>query len=211
MEVAPGWVAPDLREEFPNLGLWHARVMASGGRTPSDVRERLRRLSDRFTGARAISLRQEAVPWAYRVFFRQVGIDPDETRTPVEQAALDRMAHGGFRSRGLVADALLLATVETGVPVMAFDAERVSGDPGLRTSGRGERLPGSQWPLPPGRLVVADERDLLAVLFGEASGERAVSRETDQVLIAAVQVKGVPELVVEEALWGAAEVLRSGG
>ena len=67
-------------------------------------------------------MRQEPVPWAYRVFFRHVGIDPDERRTPIEEIALERLQHGGFESRGLVDDALLIATLETGVPVVAFDA-----------------------------------------------------------------------------------------
>ena len=211
LRAARGWVAPELSEEFPELGLLHARARAGGRRTPPEVRARLRRLSDRFTGARAVALRREPIPWAYRVFFRQIGMDPDERRTPVEQAALDRMMHGGFRSRGLVADAILLATVETGVPLLAFDAGRVEGDPGLRLSGSGERLPGAEWPLPPGRIVVADEREPLAVLFGDAAPERAVGAESELALLVAPQVKGVPDVVVEEALWTAAEVLGSAG
>ena len=42
-------------------------------------------------------MRQDAVPWAYRVFSRQVGIDPDTDRTPVERIALERLRHGGLR------------------------------------------------------------------------------------------------------------------
>ena len=50
-------------------------------------------------------MRQDPVPWAYRVFWRQVGIDPDTDRTPVEQIALDRLKRGGLRSRNLLDDA----------------------------------------------------------------------------------------------------------
>ena len=46
---------------------------------------------------------------------------PTTSRTPVEAAVVDRLLHGGFRSRGLLDDALLLAVVETGVPVWALD------------------------------------------------------------------------------------------
>ena len=52
-------------------------------------------------------MRQDQVPWAYRVFSRQVGIDPDDQRTPVEQVALDRLKSGGLREpqpRGRRAD-----------------------------------------------------------------------------------------------------------
>jgi DNA/RNA-binding domain of Phe-tRNA-synthetase-like protein len=202
-----GWIAPELAEEFPHLGLRHASVAAGPGPTPREVKRRLRRMSDRYTGARAIHLRQESVPWAYRVFFRQVGIDPDERRTPVEEAALDRMFHGGFRSRGRVDDALLIAVVETGVPVTALDADRLDGEIGLRLSGRGERLAGARYPLVPGRMVVADRSAPVAMLFGEVAPSRTVGRSTERILLAAVQVKGVPELIVEEALWTAAGVL----
>ncbi len=61
-------------------------------------------------------MRQDPVPWAYRVFWRQVGIDPDTDRTPVEQIALDRLKWGGLRSRNLLDDAITIATLETGVP-----------------------------------------------------------------------------------------------
>ncbi len=91
-----GWVAPPVAEEFPDLGLVLCDVEASGGRTSPEVRDRLKTLSNRFTGARAVTLRQEPVPWAYRVFFRQGGIDPDERRTPIDQIAIDRLQHGGF-------------------------------------------------------------------------------------------------------------------
>ena len=73
-------------------------------------------LADRYTGGKVVRMRQEPIPWAYRVFFRQVGIDPDSDRTPVEAIALERMRAGGFKSENIVDDALLLATLETGVP-----------------------------------------------------------------------------------------------
>jgi DNA/RNA-binding domain of Phe-tRNA-synthetase-like protein len=154
-------------------------------------------------------MRQEAVPWAYRVFFRQVGIDPDSHRTPVEQAALDRMKWGGFRSANLVDDALLIATIETGVPVLAFDGDRVGTAIGLRLSRPGEQLGDSGRPLSDRQIVVADEDRSLAVLFDEVSEEHGVSWESERMVLAALEVKGVPRISVEEALWMAAEVLQT--
>ena len=74
-----------------------------------------------------MAVRREPVPAAYRVFFRQIGLDPDVVRTPIEAAVLERMLRGGFPSRGLLADVLLIALVDTGVPVWALDAECVDG------------------------------------------------------------------------------------
>jgi DNA/RNA-binding domain of Phe-tRNA-synthetase-like protein len=206
--LSRGWAAPEVAEEFPELGLVVAQVEACGGRTSPEVRERLRTLSNRFTGARAVTLRQEPVPWAYRVFFRQVGIDPDERRTPIEQIAIDRLTHGGFKSTGRVQDALLIATLETAVPVVAFDAGAVDGEVGLRLTKRGELLGGDGRSLAGSQIVIADKSRALAVLFGDTAEEVLPTRDTERILLVAVRVKGVPAVSVEEALWSAAELLQ---
>ena len=207
-----GWIDPQVAEEFPKLRVWQLRVDATDGPSPPELRERLRLLSDRFHGARAIAMRREPVPHAYRVFFRHIGIDPDDERTPIEAAALARLKHGGFRSIGLLADALLLAVVETGVPVWALDAAAVAGRLGIRLAGAGERLGRApEAPaLPAGRLVVADERSPLAVLFGELAPGHGVTPETARMTLFAVQVAGVPAIHAEEALWSCASVLEPG-
>ena len=56
-------------------------------------------LADRYTGGKVVHMRQDPVPWAYRVFSRQVGIDPDDDRTPVEAVALERLKQGGLHER----------------------------------------------------------------------------------------------------------------
>jgi DNA/RNA-binding domain of Phe-tRNA-synthetase-like protein len=190
-----GRIAPAVAAEFPQLALWRLDVDALSGRSPDDVRERLRHLANRFRGAEAVLMRTRPVPHAYRVFFRHVGLDPDAQRTPVEQRALERLMHGGFRSAGIVEDALTIAIMETGVPVWALDAARLSGDLEVR-----EDAPG-------GRLVVADDRGTVALLFGESLPEHAVTKETTRVVLFSIQVADVPSIHVGEALWMAAEIL----
>ncbi len=106
------------------------------------------------------------MPWAYRVFWRQVGIDPDTVRTPVERIAVERLKQGGLPSRNLL-----------------------------------ELLGASGRALPARQIVIADQERPLAVLGGEVAADRGVVRATTRMAIAAVQVKGVPEMSVEEALW----------
>ena len=125
----------------------------SGGRSPQAVRERLAMLASRITGGKVVHMRQDTVPWAYRVFWRQIGIDPDTDRTPVEQIALDRLKHGGLRSRNVLDDAIVVATLETGVPVVAFDAAQIGSAVGLRLTGEGESL-GPDRPLSTRQIVV---------------------------------------------------------
>lgn len=205
-----GWVAKELADEFPQLGLRYLTLEARSGRSPQPVRRRLQQMAGRITGGHVVHMRQDPVPWAYRVFWRQVGVDPDSDRTPVEQIALDRLRWGGLRSRNLVDDALTIATLETGVPLVAFDARRVGAHLGLRLAGERERLGGSGRPLAAGQIVVADEDRTLALLSCEAAAERGVTRHTERMTIAAIQVKGVPEISVEEALWTVADTLSLG-
>ena len=204
-----GWVAPHVAAEFPGLGIAWIEADCRPGKSPEPVRRRLRDLSDRFFGAHAIHMRERPIPWAYRVFFRQIGLDPDRTRTPVEQLALDRLHDGAFRSRGLPADALTIAIVETGVALRAFDADRLEGRLCIRDSAPGESLAGRPGELPQGTLTIADERAPVGLMFGETAEGRGVDDGTRRVAIVAVQVNGVPQMAVDEALWMAAATLES--
>jgi DNA/RNA-binding domain of Phe-tRNA-synthetase-like protein len=211
LDVAPepGWIEPALAEEFPGLSIVSTALEATTGRSPEPLRERLRTLSDRIAGAQAIQLRQQPIPWAYRVFFRHIGLDPDTTRTPVEQLIFERIHDGSFKSRNRVDDALTIAMVEVGVALRAFDADRVEGRIGLRLSAEREGFEGRVSPLPEGTIVVADEERPLGIIFDRTADGRGVRRGTRRVLVAAIGVRGVPDIALEEALWVAASALRA--
>lgn len=198
-EAAIGWCERQVEEELPDLRIALAMAelapeVAPNRPAPQDVRDRLATLSDRFNGSKAVNLRREPVTAAYRVFFRHIGLDPDLARTPMEAAVLERMLDGGFMSRCLLADVLLIAMLDTSVPVWALDAQRVSGGVGVRTSREGEQAGA-------GQLLVADERSALALLFAQPSALYVPRSGTRALLLYALQVAGVPWLAVEEALW----------
>jgi DNA/RNA-binding domain of Phe-tRNA-synthetase-like protein len=209
-ELVTGAVEPELAAEFPGLAIHWVAVEAGSGRSPQAVRERLKEMSNRLSGPRAVQMRQEPVPWAYRVFFRQVGIDPDQRRTPIEQLVLNRLQHGGFRSRNLLDDAIDIAVFETAVPVIAFDADRVEGGLGLRLSREAELMGQAGRPLSSGQIVIADRERALAVLFADLDPDRGVTPRTKRMLLSTVQVEGVPDISVEEALWTVAEIVTGG-
>jgi DNA/RNA-binding domain of Phe-tRNA-synthetase-like protein len=206
LDLLNGWVEPELADEFPELSLVHARVDVGAGRSPREVKQRLRMLADRYTGGKVVHMRQDPVPWAYRVFSRQVGIDPDHDRTPVEAVALRRLKHGGLHSESLVDDALTIAIAETGVPLIALDADRVEGELGLRLARTGEDLAGVR-PLSARQLVVADQEHPVALVLGEVGHDAGVTPDTERMVLCALGVKGVPRISLEEALWCAAETL----
>ncbi len=209
-----GWCEREVQQELHGLGLMSAAIEvkpgnALTGRSSPAVLARLRELSNRWRGARAVNVRQEAIPAAYRVFFRHIGLDPDVTRTPIEAAVLERMLDGGFLSEGLLADVLTIALIDTAVPVWALDADTVNGPLGIRVSRVEERLGRSvEGPkLGSGRLVVADADTPLAILFGEPAPNHAPNAATRSLALFAVQVAGVPALHVEETLWACSSAL----
>ncbi len=197
-----GWCEHEVSSELPGLHVIHVRstvVERARRASPPAVKRRLAVLSNRWGGAHAIGLRQRPVPAAYRVFFRHIGLDPDVVRTPLEEAMFARMMQGGFHSHHLLADALLITLVDTGVPVWALDATTVEEPLGIRSSREGESFGASL--LPAGRLVVADTRSAVAVLFGEIAPGHGADVGTGEVVLFTLQVPGVPSLHVEEALW----------
>ena len=155
-------------------------------------------------------MRERPIPWAYRAFFRQIGLDPDRTRTPVEELALERLREGAFKARGLPADAVTIATIETGVALRLFDADQVRGKLCIRDSAPGEVLAGqARASCAQGTLVIADEGAPAGLLFGATSEACAVTPVTRRIAIAAVQVNGVPQIAVDEALWMTAATLEA--
>jgi DNA/RNA-binding domain of Phe-tRNA-synthetase-like protein len=212
-----GFVESKLREEFPGLRLvWTAVDTRVRGTNPA-VRRRLRELSDRYRGAGVVAMRTQPIPHAYRTFFRQVGVDPDAARIPSEAAAVGRLLKGGFETRDALADALLVALVETGVPVWALDASVVdSGSLGIRLSVPGDQVGSGPAggvsggvSLPEGQIVVADALTVHAPLFGEPAPGHAPGSQTRRIVLFAIGVDGVPAIHVEEALWVASDVVNT--
>lgn len=224
-----GWCEREVQEELPGLRLVHTSTAVERAHraSPPGMKMRLRELSNRWAGAHAVGLRQRPVPAAYRVFFRHIGLDPDVVRTPIEEAMLARMMQGGFHSNHLLADALLITLLDTGVPVWALDAATIEGPLGIRASREGESLGGSPAGpptlpsagpsdrpparphahraavslLPAGQLVVADAHSAVAVLFGEIAPGHRPGAHAGELVLFTLQVPGVPSLHVEEALW----------
>jgi DNA/RNA-binding domain of Phe-tRNA-synthetase-like protein len=212
LTAAAGFIEPQLSAEFPSLRLDWVTIAVRAGPSPRQVQRRLERLSNRYRGANVVAMRTQPIPHAYRAFFHQVGIDPDASRIPSEQAAVARLLHGQFRSQSLLDDALLIALVETGVPVWALDADLLDpGGLGIRTTVAGDRLGSTEHAdhLAPGRLVVADARFVHAVLFGELAPGHEVKSRTSRIGLFTVGVEGVPAIHIEEALWVCIETLSS--
>ena len=138
-----GFVDPLVAAEFPGLRLRWVTVRARPGPSPPALRAQLRDLSNRYRGGGVVAMRTKPIPQAFRAFFRQIGLDPDVRRIPSEEVAVARLVQGGLHSVDLVADACLVALVETGVPVWALDADRVDdAGLGIRVAAEGSLIVG---------------------------------------------------------------------
>ncbi|MGH2893028.1 MAG: hypothetical protein ACRDPM_07140 [Solirubrobacteraceae bacterium] len=193
-----GFVDPLVAAEFPGLRLRWLTVRARPGPSPPALRTQLRDVSNRYRGGGVVTMRTKPIPQAFRAFFRQIGLDPDVRRIPSEEVAVARLVQGGFHSVDLVADACLVALIETGVPVWALDADRVDdASLGIRVADGGS-------------LIVGDGAATCCALFEGLLPGYAVTPRTQRVTLFAVAVDGVPEIHVEEALWCAVEPLTPG-
>ena len=112
------------------------------------------------------------IPQAYRAHY-------GGARSPAEELTIKQLIRGQYRSRGVLRDALLIATVDTEVGVWALDADRLSGEP---------RIAGQ---------ALVDDAGPITPLFGDP---KTVTRRTRRLTLYAITAPGIPDLAVEEAL-----------
>ena len=212
MTYERGWIAPEIAAEFPDLELVQLTVAVGTGRSSPSVRERSRYLSQRMNGAEAVAFRTRPIPHAYRVLFRHLGMDPDEQRPPGEAVVVQRLVKGQYKAQNRLDDAITVAVAETGVPVWGLDEARLDGPLGLRAAQPGDTLGEGELvdELPAGRLVVADGRQAVGVLFGGLAPSHLVTKHTETTRLFAVRAPGVPAIHLDEALHIAVECLTTG-
>ena len=151
----------------PGLGLGGARsrsAQPAAALAAAPCAGSLNALSDRHGGARAITQRTREIPQAYRAHY-------GDERSPAEELTIKRLIRGQYRSRGVLRDALLIATIDTEVGVWALDADRHTGPPRLA-----------------GREIVDDDGPL-APLFEDP---RSVNRATRRITLYAITRRASP-------------------
>ena len=140
-------------------------------------------------------MRSRPVPWAYRVLYRHLGIDPDVTRTPVEElVARAAPARAASRPAGCRR-------------TRSRSRRSRPACPSRRSTPTGSPARSLLAPDEGGRLVLADDGGPVAVLFEPPEPDRAPGRRTRALALLAVQAPGVDDLFVEEAVWTAAAAM----
>lgn len=185
-------VADAVRADFPRLQLWVSWVAVPPGRKSSPgLRDRLADVDDRVRGLPTGNLRLDPVAASYRAFARQIGLDPDTERNPLERLAMERLRAGRLASAGPLADAMTVAMLETGVPLWAVASERATGWLSVDVDDAG-------------RLVIAASGRPLVPLMEDPGEELAPPvhrRSPSTAVVYALQVGKVPTSTVHETFW----------
>lgn len=98
----------------------------------------------------------------------------------------ERLRRCGLRSLGPVVDVTNYVLIELGQPLHAFDADKLSGTIHVRWAGDGETLSllnGQTITMDPDTLVIADDRQALALAGIMGGSETAVSDETRNIFL----------------------------
>jgi DNA/RNA-binding domain of Phe-tRNA-synthetase-like protein len=140
---------------------------------------------------------------AYRDFFWSVGIDPTKTR-PASEALARRLLSGGRLPKiNTAVDAYNMASASSGVPIAAFDADKLSGGLRMRFARAGETFLGIGMKEPvdlkPNQVVLTDSARIIAIYPYRDSDDTKVTAETRNIHIISCGVPGINKKRVLEA------------
>ncbi|MCW4036177.1 MAG: phenylalanine--tRNA ligase beta subunit-related protein [Candidatus Bathyarchaeota archaeon] len=194
-------VEADLAAKFPGLRALIIRVK------DVDVRPELRELEqfkEEVAGRtkerwNLDQLREHPAFRAYRDFFWRVGIDPTKTR-PAAEALIRRVLRGRPLPKiNTLVDAYNLASIESTIPLAAFDEDDLAGDLLMRQADAGEEFLGIGMDKPTtlkgGEVVVQDGEKLVAIYPHRDADACKITLDTKNTLML---ICGVPN--IEEGL-----------
>ncbi len=140
---------------------------------------------------------------AYRDFFWSVGIDPTKTR-PASEALVRRLLAGGrLPTINTAVDAYNLASALSGVPIAAFDADKLDGELTMRFAREGEAFQGIGMKAPIdlklNQVILTDASRIIAVYPYRDSDDTKVTAATRNVHIISCGVPGIDNNQLLEA------------
>jgi DNA/RNA-binding domain of Phe-tRNA-synthetase-like protein len=198
-------VEAELLERFPGLsavvgrirGLDIVRKLPELEEFKSVVLQRAR---ERWT---LDQLREEKTFRAYRDFFWRMGVDPTKIR-PASEALLRRVLRGRpLPVINTFVDAYNLASVETAIPLAAFNEDQLSGPLLMRTAVAGELFLGIGMERPVelggGEAVVDDGEKLVAVYPYRDADACKITTTTRNALMLICGVPNIGRGVLEDA------------
>jgi DNA/RNA-binding domain of Phe-tRNA-synthetase-like protein len=198
-------VDPALKSKFPGLKAQIFRVKGVEVRREGSGLEEFKvEVIERTKGKWDLDqLREHPVFRAYRDFFWRVGVDPTKTR-PAAEALIRRV----LRERPLprintLVDAYNLASIDTAIPLAAFDEGGLVGELLMREAMEGERFLGIGMDKPVvlegGEAVVEDGEKLIAIYPYRDADACKITLDTVDTLMLVCGVPNVDDEVLDRA------------
>jgi len=192
---------PGLSSKFPGLGALVIRVHGvSVKRTDPELESFKEVVSERVRERWTLDeLREHPTFRAYRDFFWRMNVDPTKTR-PASEALIRRVLRGRPIPRvNTLVDSYNLASMESAVPLAAFDEDELAGEPLMREAREGEEFLGIGMEKPVvlngGEAVVEDGEKLIAIYPYRDAEESKITEGTENTLML---VCGVPNIGEED-------------
>jgi DNA/RNA-binding domain of Phe-tRNA-synthetase-like protein len=192
-------LSDELRERFPELGAmdWFLRGVKVCRESPELEEfkdEILARTREKYDLAR---LKDDEVFRRYRDFFWRIGIDPTKIR-PASEALIRRILQGKRLPRiNILVDAYNLASIESGIALAAFNADKLKGGPRMRFARPGEDFLGIGMEkvktLGGGEIVMEDDEKLIAVYPYRDADNTKITLGTVNMVLVACGVPGIGE------------------
>ncbi|HOJ96408.1 MAG TPA: phenylalanine--tRNA ligase beta subunit-related protein [Methanospirillum sp.] len=204
----------DIRKAFPGIFVFEGDI---GPLSLTDKNPHLEQLKEevitetknRFT---LEQVKDDPLFRAYRDFFWSVGVDPTKTR-PASEALVRRILAGKpLPSINTAVDAYNLASVRTGVPIGAFDADLLVGEITMRFAQEGEKFLGIGMERPltlqRNQVILTDENEIIAVYPYRDSDGTKITQDTKKIHIVSCGVPKIEPQTVMAAYELAAEYLK---
>lgn len=198
-------IGPKLGTRFPGLSALIIRVKGvEVGRELEELEEFKVEVMERTRGRWALDqLREHPVFRAYRDFFWRVDVDPTKTR-PASEALIRRVLRGRpIPKINTLVDAYNLASIETAIPLAAFDEDGLSGELIMREAVTGEEFLGIGMEKPVvlkgGEAVVEDGEKLIAIYPYRDADACKIKLTTKNTLMLICGVPNVGDDVLERA------------
>jgi DNA/RNA-binding domain of Phe-tRNA-synthetase-like protein len=149
----------------------------------------------------------------YRDFFWKIDIDPTKIR-PASEALIRRILQGKpIPKINTGVDAYNLASIKSGIPLAAFDANTIHGELIMKFAKIGEKFLGIGMKKPKvlagNEVVVADEERLIAIYPYRDADLSKITPSTKNILVMSCGVPGIPWEKIKEAGNLAREYLES--
>ncbi len=198
-------VDPELKSKFPGLKAQIFRVKGVEVRREEAGLEEFKTEVTERTKAKwdLDQLREHPVFRAYRDFFWRVRVDPTKTR-PAAEALIRRVLRGRPLPRiNTLVDAYNLASIDTAIPLAAFDEGGLVGELLMREASEGERFLGIGMDKPVvlegGEAVVEDEERLIAIYPYRDADACKITLETRDTLMLVCGVPNIDDEVLARA------------